>query len=120
MRQCCAICGSVFETGTISSNVCPHCSIHRHTVKSPESNLATWKSRAEKAESEVKEWQEELRKSAVATTLVSKERDNLKSLCEKQKPYLSHKMSCALYGNLSMDKCTCGLDELLKQGEKTK
>ena len=42
------------------------------------------------------------------------ERDALKSLCEKLIPYTHHKEDCACRKyNLP---CTCGLDELLKQG----
>lgn len=48
------------------------------------------------------------------------ERDALKSLCEKLKGYVGHKPSCQFlkYVNGPMKKCTCGLDELRKQGEK--
>lgn len=138
MRQCCAFCGSVFETGTISSNVCPHCSIHKYTVQQPD-DLATWKSRAEEKDQLLGHANALIEEQAKHIVEVSSERDNLKSLCEKQaeilkdiqKFHLAHHSDCAYRRGLSCNcgcndirtrvvSAACGLDELLKQGEKIK
>ena len=52
---------------------------------------------------------------------IAAQRDNLKSLCEKLGTYTIHTGNCQVYKHTFDDprhKCTCGLDELLKQGEK--
>ena len=85
-----------------------------------ESDLATLKARAEKAERLLGHANALIEAQAETITEVSAQRDNLKSLCEKLKGYVGHKPTCQFlkYVNGPMKKCTCGLDELLKQGEK--